>query len=171
MWRRAMRTLRVCVKILIGAVTGKAQAACRVRWPSTSTEQMRQTPATQRSGWWQRVGILMPMRLAASRIVVPRGTFNSWWSMEMVTVPPMAVVLSGTARVWDCWLAGARREVSGRLVVMLTSSLDQAWEGIRPMISSRKCSTTERKAQGLLCPRPHLEASCMVSPRAQSSLR
>ena len=90
MWRRARRTFSVWVLTLMGEVTGKAQAAWSVRIPSTSTEQTRQTPATQRSGWWQRVGIWAPILRAASRMVVPRGTFTSCPSMLRVTWPPMA---------------------------------------------------------------------------------
>ena len=73
----------------MGAVIGKAHDACSVRWFSTSTTHTRQTPATQRSGWWQSVGMRMPSCLAASMMVVPSGTLWSLPSMVTETSPPM----------------------------------------------------------------------------------
>ncbi len=45
----------------------------------------------------------------------------------------------------------------------------RAW--VRPRISSWKLATTESRALGADWPRPHLLASCRVSPRLQSSRR
>ena len=73
-WRRARRT-RAAVGVdrhLVGDREGAGRPAA-VRWPSTSTTQMRQTPATSRSGWLQSVGMWMPMLSAASRMVDAEG--------------------------------------------------------------------------------------------------
>jgi len=52
----------------------------------------------------------IPMVLAASRIVVPRGTFNSWPSMVADTWPPMYPAASPVAFFpsFGVWLTGAR---------------------------------------------------------------
>src|SRR5512133_3876605 len=123
-----MRTLRLCVLTFIALTTGKVQAGCSVRWPSTSTTHMRQTPATSRSGWSHSVGMLIPAFLAASRMVTPNGTLASTPSMVTLTSAPMASGLVVVMTRRCCCESGARWiGVVGLL--MLTPSLSSGARG------------------------------------------
>src|SRR5690554_4562498 len=85
---------------------GKVHAVCKVFIPSTSTTQMRQTPATQRSSCVHKVGICIWLSLQASRIVVPKGTETFFSFICIDTVPPIVVISSGFSTLKACWLTG-----------------------------------------------------------------
>ena len=75
----AFITRRVLVRTTIPSVHLVAQAGARLRLPSTSTTHIRQDAGlffihVPFRSMWQRVGILIPISVAASRIVVPAGT-------------------------------------------------------------------------------------------------
>jgi len=61
---------RVCLNG-IADETGVTQEAIIRPLFSSSTMQSLQAPTGSRWGWWHRVGILMPLSLAAWRMLVP----------------------------------------------------------------------------------------------------
>ena len=81
--RRAATTLGDSVLTTILGAAGMAQDATSDRAPCTSTTQTRQAPVGMAAFRWQRVGMSMPCRRAASRTVSPLSNVSSLPSMTM----------------------------------------------------------------------------------------
>ena len=87
---RAFITRSVLVRTVIPSVHLVAQAGARFFLPSTSTTQIRQEAGlfliqVPFRSMWQRVGMFMPISVAASKIVVPTGTAVSYTHLTLPT--------------------------------------------------------------------------------------
>src|SRR5690606_36592054 len=98
--RRASRTAFEWVQTTIPSLAGQTHAATRVLAPSTSQTQTRHAPPPPRAGWWQSVGMSMPMRLAASRMVAPGSTSTGWPSIKSLTRSMANTSPSCVPRAW-----------------------------------------------------------------------
>jgi len=71
------------------STAGAAQAVVSRRSPATSTTHMRQAPWLVSQGWWQSVGMSIPLALATSRTVIPFSPVQALPSIVSVMDSPM----------------------------------------------------------------------------------
>src|SRR5712692_6586272 len=91
-------TWSVVVLMTMPSATYTAQAGCSFGIFSTSTRHIRQTATGAIFGCEQKIGMSIPIFLAASRISVPFGTVTDWPLMLSVTWSVCTVAISVAPR-------------------------------------------------------------------------
>src|SRR5665647_206551 len=99
---RAVITRGECVLIFIHSSTGCEQAVTRRSRPSTSTTHILQAPVGVNSFILQSVGIIIPLRLRAERIVSPFSALI--FLLFTCIVNSMKVIAGCWLLVAGCWL-------------------------------------------------------------------